>query len=148
MIRKTTFAVLVFITSQITQAQFKYPPTAERPVVDDYFGTKITDSYRWLEDMKSPEVQKWFKDQSDYSNTVIKKIPGRNALFSRMKEIQALGGDSYGYVKQCGENYYYTKNKKEESIDKLYFRKGINGTEILLLDPETSKRMLQLPTFQ
>lgn len=147
MIRKTTFAVLVFITSQITQAQFKYPPTPERPVVDDYFGTKITDSYRWLEDMKSPEVQNWFKDQSDYSNTLIKKIPGRDALFSRMKEIQALGGDSYGYVKQCGENYYYTKNKKEESIDKLYFRKGINGTEILLLDPETFKKDATITNF-
>lgn len=140
MIRKTTLALLIFVTSQITQAQYQYPATPEHPVVDDYFGTKITDSYRWLEDMKNPEVQKWFKDQGDYTNTVIKKIPGRDALFNRMKEIQSLGGDSYGEVKQLGENYYYTKNKKEEGIDKLYFRKGINGAEILLLDPETFKK--------
>ncbi len=63
MIRKTTLALLIFVTSQITQAQYQYPATPEHPVVDDYFGTKITDSYRWLEDMKNPEVQKWFKDQ-------------------------------------------------------------------------------------
>lgn len=140
MIRKTTFAFLIFITSQLTQAQYQYPATPERPVVDDYFGTKITDSYRWLEDIKSPEVQKWFKDQGDYTNSIIKKIPGRDALFNRMKEIQSLGGDSYGTIKQLGEDYYYTKNKKEESIDKLYFRKGINGAEVLLLDPETFKK--------
>ena len=148
MIRKTTFAVLVFITSQITQAQFKYPPTPERPVVDDYFGTKITDSYRWLEDMKSPEVQKWFKDQSDYSNTVIKKIPGRDALFSRMKEIQALGGDSYGYVKQCGENYYYTKNKKKKVLLNYTFEKASTELKFYCLTRKLSKRTLQLPTFQ
>ena len=147
MIKNTTFAVLVFITTHITQAQYIYPATPERPVTDDYFGTKITDSYRWLEDMKSPEVQTWFKDQSDFSNEVIKKIPGRDGLFRRMKEIQALGGDSYGYVKQSGENYYYTKNKKEESIEKLYFRKGINGTEILLLDPAAFKKDATITNF-
>lgn len=147
MIKKTTFALLVFITSHITQAQYKYPVTPEHPVVDDYFGTKITDSYRWIEDMKSTEVQKWFKEQGEFSNSIIKKIPGRDLLFNRMKEIQALGGDSYGSVKQLGDNYYYTKNKKEESIDKLYFRKGLNGAEILLLDPNTYKKGATITNF-
>ena len=95
MIKKTAFALLVFITSQASQAQYKYPATPERPVVDDYFGTKITDSYRWLEDMNNPEVQKWFKDESDYTNSIVKTISGRDALFNRMKEIQALGGDDW-----------------------------------------------------
>ena len=44
MIKKTAFALLVFITSQISQAQYQYPSTPEHPVVDDYYGTKITDS--------------------------------------------------------------------------------------------------------
>ncbi|BDU27621.1 prolyl oligopeptidase family serine peptidase [Flavobacterium sp. GSB-24] len=147
MIRKTAFALLVFITSQISQAQYQYPSTPEHPVVDNYYGTKITDSYRWLEDMKKPEVQKWFKDQSDFTNSVIKKISGRNALFNRMKEISALAGDDYTYVKQLGDNYYYTKKKKGESIDKLYIRKGLNGTEVLLLDPNTYKKDATITSF-
>ncbi len=147
MIRKTAFALLVFITSQTSQAQFKYPPTPEHPVVDDYFGTKITDSYRWMEDMKNPEVLKWFKDQGDFTNSVIKKIPNRDALFNRMKEIHSLAGDDYNYIKQLGDNYYYTKKKKGESIDKLYIRKGLNGTEVLLLDPNTYKKEATITTF-
>jgi prolyl oligopeptidase len=147
MIRKTTFAVLVFITSQITQAQYQYPTTPEHPVVDDYFGTKITDPYRWMEDMNNPEVQKWFKDQAEFSNAIIKKIPGRDGLFKRMKEIQALGGDDYETIKQSGENYYYTIHKKEENISKLYYRKGINGNEILLLDPDTFKKGATITRF-
>lgn len=148
MIKKTTFTFLVFITCQIGQAQYQYPSTPERPVVDDYYGTKITDSYRWIEDMKNPEVQKWFKDQGNYTNSVIKKISGRDALFNRMKEIQALGGDNYNNVKQYGNNYYYTKTKKGESIDKLYFRKGLNGAEIILLDPNTYKKDATITNFK
>ena len=37
------------------------PATPKRPVVDTYFGQKVTDNYRWLEDLKSPETQAWFK---------------------------------------------------------------------------------------
>lgn len=140
MIKKTTLAFLLLTACQISQAQLKYPATPEKPVVDDYFGTKVTDSYRWLEDMNNPEVQKWFKDESEYTNSIIKKIPGRDALFNRMKEIQSLGGDQYGPVKQSGNNYYYAKNKKEESFHKLYFRQGLTGNEVLLLDPSTLKK--------
>lgn len=147
MIKKTTFAFLLFVASQISQAQYNYPTTPERPVVDDYFGTKITDSYRWLEDLNSTEVQKWFKDESDFTNSVIKKIPGRDALFNRMKEIQALGGDSYVSIKQAGNNYYYTKNKKGESIEKLYYCKGKKGAEILLIDPASIKKGATITTF-
>ena len=147
MTKKITFTLLIFIASQIAQAQYKYPVTPEHPVVDDYFGIKITDSYRWLEDMKSPEVQKWFKDEADFTNSIIKKIPGRDDLFKRMKEIQTLGGDSYETIRQSGDNYYYTVNKKDESISKLYFRKGINGNDVLLLDPDKYKKGATITKF-
>ncbi|MEN2413877.1 prolyl oligopeptidase family serine peptidase [Flavobacterium mesophilum] len=139
MIRKTTFTLLVFITSQISQAQYKYPSTPERPVTNDYFGTKITDSYQWIEDMKNPEVQKWFKDQANYTDSFIQKIPGRDAFLKRAKEIQNYSGDIYGYVRQFGNNYYYSKTKKGEKKDKLCYREGLDGNDVVLFDPETIK---------
>ena len=36
-----------------------YPETTKKPVVEDYFGTKVTDNYRWLEDDRSPETENW-----------------------------------------------------------------------------------------
>lgn len=51
---------MLVIAAQNLKAQFSYPATKEIPVVDDYFGTKVTDNYRWLEDLKDPNVQNWF----------------------------------------------------------------------------------------
>ena len=44
-----------------------------KPVTDNYNGVKITDHYRWLEDLKNPEVTDWFKKQADFSKNFIEK---------------------------------------------------------------------------
>ena len=40
-------------------ARLVYPETKKGDVVDDYFGTKVADPYRWLEDDRSPQVEAW-----------------------------------------------------------------------------------------
>ena len=44
------FITLLFLALN-SKAQYNYPPTKEIPVTDNYFDTKITDNYRWLEDL-------------------------------------------------------------------------------------------------
>ncbi len=57
--------LLVFTFSAVAQTA---PPKAEiREVKDTYFGQTISDSYRWLENLKSDETQKWMKAQADYA---------------------------------------------------------------------------------
>src|SRR5438045_6081842 len=64
------------------------PPVAPvRPVVDDYFGTKVTDNYRYFEQFGDPEVQAWVKGQAEYASRVLHAIPGRDRLLARIKEL-------------------------------------------------------------
>jgi prolyl oligopeptidase len=37
-------------------AQSKLPETPVRAVTEEYFGTTVTDPYRWLESTSTPEV--------------------------------------------------------------------------------------------
>lgn len=144
---KNVFLTGCLFLSQIGFAQYSYPKTPEKPVTDDYFGTKITDNYQWLEDLKSPEVQTWFKAESDYSHTIIDKIPNRETLYHRMKQVQEMGGDSYSYAKQRGNFYFYLKTKKNEKLSKLYTRDISTGKETLIFDPETYKKNAQITNF-
>ena len=54
------------------------------PVVDDYFGTKVTDDYRWMEDRWSPRFKAWLQDQDTYARTILDRIPGRDILQARV----------------------------------------------------------------
>ena len=64
------------------------PPVAPvRPVTDDYFGTKIVDPYRYMENLKDPEVQAWMKAQNDYTRAQLARIPGREKLLERIRQL-------------------------------------------------------------
>ncbi len=52
------------------------------PVTDDYYGTKVTDPYRWMESGKDPEWMPWLMGQADHSRAVFDTIPGRARLLA------------------------------------------------------------------
>jgi prolyl oligopeptidase len=112
------------------------PSTAVRPVADDYFGNKIVDSYRWLEDLKSPEVSAWMKAENDYTHIVLDRIPGRDKLHARIAqldnaEVQVTRFQSYQGL------WFYLKRTPLDDSRKLYVRDAASGSEKLLVDPET-----------
>ena len=57
--------------------------------MDEYFGVKVDDPYRYMENMDDPEVQAWFKGQAEYAAQVLDNIPGRNAIYQRLKQLDA-----------------------------------------------------------
>jgi prolyl oligopeptidase len=111
------------------------PVAPVRPVTDTYFGTPIVDDYRWMENLKSPEVQAWMKAQSDYTRDYLKKLPDRDAL---VKRVLALDNAStrVGELTVYGGRYFYFKVQPKDQTPKLYARDGMQGTERLLVDPQ------------
>jgi prolyl oligopeptidase len=63
------------------------PPAARvAPVVDTYFGKKVTDPYRWME-TPSPELDNWARAQNAYTRAALARIPGRDALLAHLNDI-------------------------------------------------------------
>lgn len=127
--------ITVILVSYTAIAQV--PQSPKKPVVDDYFGTKVTDNYRWLEDTKDPNVQTWFKSQATYTNSILDKIPGRDALIQTYKTYNELKAFSVTNITKRGGRYFYKKALATENTGKLYYRTGQNGKEILLYSPPT-----------
>ena len=63
--RRFVFVLLFAISSCVAFSQSKLPNTPVRDVTEDYFGTRVTDPYRWLENTKDAEVVAWMKAQND-----------------------------------------------------------------------------------
>ncbi len=125
----------VFPPQEITEAAPQLPYTPVREVVDDYFGTKVSDPYRWLENSRDPEVIDWLKAQNDHARAILASIPGRDQLLDRINELDS-GETLFSGLKICGESYFYLLTEPGSGSNKLYMRDRRTGVERLLVQPE------------
>jgi prolyl oligopeptidase len=116
------------------------PPVARiRPVVNDYFGTKVSDPYRYMESLNNPEVAGWMKAQNEYTRRVLARIPGHNELLARIEQLdESIPARVGGVVRLATGRYFYLKSLSKESVFKLYMRSGTSSAEELLVDPQRS----------
>jgi prolyl oligopeptidase len=110
------------------------PVAPIRPVTDDDFGTQVVDNYRYMEDLKDPQVQAWMKGQADYTRATLDQLPGRQALVDRIHELSNADTRRSGFVRR-GERYFYLLLEPDATVPKLYYRDGLKGDEQLLIDP-------------
>ncbi len=114
---------------------YEYPETKKINIVDDYFGTKIADPYRWLENDTSAETTAWVEAQrkttSDYLNT----LPYRDSIRKRLSEL--MNYEKYGCPTVKHGKYFYFHNSGLQNQSVLYIANDSNSQGEVLLDPNT-----------
>jgi len=110
-----------------------YPVAKTVEQTDDYFGTKIKDPYRWLENDTAPEVEQWVKEENEVTHDYLNQIPFREQLKKRMTEIWNF--PRYTSPFKEGEWYYFFKNDGLQNQSVLYRQKGMKAEPEVFLDP-------------
>ena len=128
-------AGLMVISCKQKQAKLVYPKTEKKIVTDTYFGTKVEDPYRWLEDDRSPETEAWVKEENKVTFDYLDQIPFRDALKEELTAIWNYEKLSAPFKE--GEYTYYYKNDGLQNQYVMYRKKGDDGEEELFLDPNT-----------
>ena len=106
------------------------PPVAEAvPVADDYFGTKILDSYRWLEDAKSAETQAFVEQQNAYAARYMKQARIRADAADDLEALEDISAYSIPILRTIagGEAYFFEKRLAGEEQASIYLRRGSAG---------------------
>jgi prolyl oligopeptidase len=136
------FCLSVFLIEQgLAKGLLQKPPLAKvEPVEDEYFGVKVVDSYRYMEDIEDDYVKQWFKAQADYTRAKLNSIPRRQFLIDKMYEFDKRRTAQYSapYVSEK-DRFFFLKTNPEEETAKLYYREGDDDEESpenLLYDPE------------
>jgi prolyl oligopeptidase len=113
----------------------KYPKTTKKPVIEEHFGTKVTDNYRWLEDDRSKETEAWVKAENKVTFDYLSKIPYQEAFTKRLTELWNY--EKVGTPYKEGNYIYFSKNNGLQNQAVVYRKKDENSTEEIFLDPNT-----------
>jgi prolyl oligopeptidase len=77
----------------------RYPEAARKPVIDEYHGIPIEDPYRWLEESKDPDVQKWTEAQTRLMRETLDALPQRPAFYEQFKKLYSEASPEYHFLK-------------------------------------------------
>ena len=113
----------------------KYPNTKKVDSVDTYFGIKIQDPFRWLEDDRSPETENWVKEQNKTTFNYLDKIPFRKELKKRLEQLWNF--EKLGSPFKEGDYVYFFKNDGLQNQNVLYRKKGEEAQAEVFLDPNS-----------
>lgn len=125
------FTLIMFSCSQKNNIQ--YPETRKENISDDYWGTRVNDPYRWLEDDRSQETEEWVTAQNQLTYSYLEKIPFRDRLRERLTEL--MNYPKYGYPQKINNKYYFYKNDGLQNQSVLYELDSLTAEPKVLLDP-------------
>lgn len=114
---------------------FSYPQAYRSAQTNDFHGVAVSDPYRWLEAMDSPQTRAWVKQQNALSHRYFDNIDERSAIKQRLTQIW-----NYPNVttpQRHGSYYFHFQNNGLQDHSSLYVRDGLNGVPRTLIDPNT-----------
>lgn len=114
-------------------AQLTYPVAQKGTTVDDYFGTKVSDPFRWMEDDKSAETKDWVTAENKITFGYLNQIPYRAKFQSAIEKV--FNYPKYSAPARKGEWYYFYKNDGLQNQSVLYRQKGLDGKVEEVIDP-------------
>ncbi len=117
-----------------TVEKITYPDTRkDSSVVEDHFGTRVADPYRWLENDTSTETADWVKRQKTVTDAYLAKIPFRDAIAKRYQELYDF--PKLGSPYRVGGLFFIATNSGLQNQFVINVRKGLDGKDEVFLDP-------------
>jgi prolyl oligopeptidase len=131
------------------RAQIKYPVAKKSAQTDDYFGTKVADPYRWLEDDNSEETKHWVSEENKVTQDYLSSISFHDSVKSKLTDMWNY--EKYSSPFKEGPYYYFYKNDGLQNQAVLYRQLGLTGTPEIFIDPNAMSKegtiVISMPQF-
>ena len=125
---------MALIASTTVSAQgLQYPKTAKGNTVDNYFGVKVADPYRWLENDTSAQTAAWVEAENQVTNAYLQKIPFRGKLLNRLTELANY--EKLSAPRKRSGKWYFYKNNGLQNQSVMYVMDELGSAPRVFLDP-------------
>jgi len=115
-------------------SKIQYPQTRKSDTVDEYFGEKVADPYRWLEDDLSPETAEWVRSQNKLTFSYLENISYRDQIKKILEEKWNYERVSAPFKE--GDYWYFYKNDGLQNQSVIYrYKDGAPEKVEVFLNP-------------
>ena len=126
-------SMALMATSMMHAQGLQYPKAEKDGTVDEYFGEKVSDPYRWLENDTSAQTTAWVEAENKITNAYLQKIPFRDKLLKRLTELS--GYEKIGAPSKHHGKWYFSRNDGLQNQYVIYVKDQLDGEARVFLDP-------------
>ena len=120
-------------TTAVSAQGLQYPKAEKDGTVDEYFGVKVADPYRWLENDTSAQTAAWVEAENKVTNAYLQKIPFRGKLLKRLTELANY--EKITAPRKRHDKWYFYKNDGLQNQYVMYVMDKLGGEPRVFLDP-------------
>lgn len=123
------------LQSRLMLPRGAYPETRNDGLVEQVFGQRVADPFRWLEadPRNDGQVAAWIGRQNSFSADYLAKLPQREKFAARIRSF--FDYERYGLPRKAGNRYFYSRNTGLQNQSALWVRNGVAGKQRLVIDP-------------
>ncbi len=107
-------------------------------MTNNYFGTKVVDNYRWLEDASSAETKAFIDDENTYTGRYMDQARIRPQIADDLDGLEHV--TSWTVPIQRGNDLFFEKVLGGEDQESIYVRHGWAEKDKRLIDPAQLSR--------
>ncbi|MCM8732497.1 prolyl oligopeptidase family protein [Hephaestia sp. GCM10023244] len=118
-------------------SQANYPATERDDLVEELFGHRVPDPYRWLEgDVRSDhDVARWVNAQNAVTQRYLATLPGRDVFRERLAAL--LSYDQFTPPSKRGGRYFFTRTQGRDNQPTLRMKESSDTCDRVLIDPNS-----------
>ena len=128
-----SLGVASFYNAHAQSGSLNYPKPRKADVSDNYFGTKVADPYRWMENDTTSEVNEWVKAENKVTQDYLAQIPYRKAIHDRLTDIWNY--TRYSVPIHKGNHFFFSKNNGLQNQSVMFKQDKANGEGEVFFDP-------------
>jgi len=96
------------VNAQVQQARVAYPTTRRDSTADNFFGTRVADPFRWLEDQNAASVADWVAAENAVTFKYLAGIPLREIFRKQLTDLTNV--PRVGTPFRVGPTLFFSRN--------------------------------------
>ncbi len=126
-------SALSLSASAVLGQNLHYPVAPHDGTVDEYFGERVPDPFRPLENDTSAATKAWVEAENAVTHAYLDKIPFRGRLLDRLKAV--VNYEKVGTPFEEHGKWYSFRNNGLQNQSVLYQMDRLGGEQRVMLDP-------------
>jgi prolyl oligopeptidase len=116
----------------------KYPVLdSNAAVIDTYFGKKVIDKYRIIENLDNKVVKQWLQNEKLFSDSVLSSISNKTKFQKEVENILFSSNVKGDVPRTANNRIFFIRSYIKEGFQKLFYTDNLNSNEIELFSTQS-----------